>query len=73
MLYNTQNHYDYGIVFKVQSLRLALSKEPNRVGVSLSSHDDGNRSSFLNVVFSSYLELKTMDKVHNPVILRLYN
>jgi hypothetical protein len=34
----------------------ALSKEPNRVGVSLPSPEDGNRSRFRNVVFSNYLE-----------------
>jgi hypothetical protein len=34
-------------------LRLPLSKRPNRVGVSLPSPGDGNRSSFRNVVFSS--------------------
>jgi hypothetical protein len=37
----------------VQGLRLALSKGPNRVGVSLPSLEDGNRSGFRNVVFSS--------------------
>jgi hypothetical protein len=47
---------------------LALSKGPNRVGVSLPSPEDGNRSSFRNVVFSSYLEFGTMDKPTNPVI-----
>jgi hypothetical protein len=34
--------------------RLALYKGPNRVGVSPPSPEDGNRSSFLNVVFSSF-------------------
>jgi hypothetical protein len=32
--------------------------------VSLSSYEDGNRSSSRNVVFSSYLEFGTMDEVH---------
>jgi hypothetical protein len=45
------------------------SKGPNRVIVSFSSSQDGNRSSFQNVVFSSYLKFLTMDKVHNPVDL----
>jgi hypothetical protein len=36
-----------------QWLWLDLSKGPNRVGVSLPSPEDGNRSSFWNVVFSS--------------------
>jgi hypothetical protein len=43
---------------------LALSKRPNRVGVSLLSPEDGNRPSFRNVVFSSYLEFQTIDKMH---------
>jgi hypothetical protein len=38
---------------RVQWFRLALSKGPNRVGVSLPSPEDGNRSSLRNVVFSS--------------------
>jgi hypothetical protein len=46
----------------VQSARLALSKGPNRVGASLSSHEDGNSSSFRSVVLSSYLEFRKMDK-----------
>jgi hypothetical protein len=45
----------------------SLSKGPNRVGVSLPSPEDGNRSSFLNVVFLlSYLEVRAMNKVHKP-------
>jgi hypothetical protein len=47
-------------------LRLALSKEPNRVGVSLPSPEDGNRSSFRNFVFCYYLEFRTMNKVQKP-------
>jgi hypothetical protein len=31
-------------------LRSALSKGPNRIGISLSSPEDGNRSSFWNIV-----------------------
>jgi hypothetical protein len=53
-------------------LKLALSKGPNRVGVALSSSEDGNRSSFRNVVFSIYLELRTMDKVHKPADFECY-
>jgi hypothetical protein len=45
---------------------LALSKGPKRAGVSLPSPEDGNTSSLRNVVFSSYLEFQTMDKVHKP-------
>jgi hypothetical protein len=47
----------------VQWSRLALSKGPNRVGVSLPSPEDGNRTCFQNVFFS-YFEFQTMDKVH---------
>jgi hypothetical protein len=32
--------------------------------VSLSSHGNGNRSSFRKVVFSSYFEFRTKDNVH---------
>jgi hypothetical protein len=46
--------------------RLALSKGHNKVGVSLPSPEGGNRSSFRNVVFSNYLEFRTMDKVQKP-------
>jgi hypothetical protein len=35
----------------IQWLNLALSKGPSRVGVSLPSPEDGNRSSFRNAVF----------------------
>jgi hypothetical protein len=43
-----------------------MSKGPNKVRVSLLPPEDGNRSSFRNVVFSSYLKFRTMDKVHKP-------
>jgi hypothetical protein len=36
---------------------------PNRLGVSLPSSEDGNKTSFRNVVFSIYLEFPTMYKV----------
>jgi hypothetical protein len=45
-----------------QLLKLALSKGPNRVGVSLAPAEDGNRSNFRIVVISSYLKFQTMDK-----------
>jgi hypothetical protein len=35
----------------------------NTVGVSLLSPEFGNRDSFRNAVFPSYLEFRTMDKV----------
>jgi hypothetical protein len=37
-------------------IRLALSKGPSRVGVSFTSPEDVNRSSFRNDLFSSYLQ-----------------
>jgi hypothetical protein len=37
------------------------------VGVSLPSPEDGNRTSFRNVVSSCNLECRTIDKVQNPV------
>jgi hypothetical protein len=52
-----------GRLENVQWMRLALSNGPNRVGVSLSSPEDGNRSSFWNVVFSSYLKFRPIDQV----------
>jgi hypothetical protein len=55
----------------VQWLRLALSKGPNWVGVfSTLSPEDGNRSSFRNVVFSSLWNTgrwKSPKKNSNPV------
>jgi hypothetical protein len=45
-------------------LRMALSKGRNIVGVSVPSPEDGNYSSFRNFVPSSYLEFRTMNKVH---------
>jgi hypothetical protein len=45
-------------------LRLGLSMGPNKVGVSLPSLEDGNKSSVRSFTLSSYLELWTMDKVH---------
>jgi hypothetical protein len=50
------------LTWVVQWLRLALSKGPNRVGVS-PSPDDRNWSSFPNVVFCSVLEYQMMVKV----------
>jgi hypothetical protein len=45
---------------------LVPSEGPNRVDVSLFSPEDGKRSNFRNLMFSSYLEFFTMDKVHKP-------
>jgi hypothetical protein len=35
-----------------------------KVGVSLPSPEDGNRSSFRKVVFSTYVEFLTLDNIH---------
>jgi hypothetical protein len=51
---------------EVQWLRLALSNGPNRVGVAFNSPENKNKSSFRNVAFSSYLEFRTIYKVHTP-------
>jgi hypothetical protein len=55
-----------------QRLRLVPSKGPNGAGVSVLSHEEVNRYSFRNVVFSSYLEFRIMDKVHIPRVSVLY-
>jgi hypothetical protein len=46
--------------------QLTHSEGPNRMGASFPSPEGGNRSSFRNVAFSSYLEFRTMDKVQKP-------
>jgi hypothetical protein len=55
-----------------QWLRLSYSKGPNRVGVFLPSPEDGNEFSFRNVVFSSYFEFRTVEKVHKPNDVECY-
>jgi hypothetical protein len=50
----------------VQCLRLALSKQPNCVGVSLLSSEDGSRCSVRNVVFPGCLQFRTMGSVQKP-------
>jgi hypothetical protein len=57
-------HLSDKVGLKIKQLRLAVSKGPNRVGVSLPLPDNRKRSSFRDVVFSSYLEFWMMDKVH---------
>jgi hypothetical protein len=59
------------LAWVVQWLRLALSKGPNRVGVSPPPSEDGNKSSFRNIVFSSYLEFRAMNKSRKPVIMKV--
>jgi hypothetical protein len=44
-------------------MRLALSEGPDRVGVYFPSPEEGNRSSSRNNVLSTYLELRTIDRV----------
>jgi hypothetical protein len=55
----------------VQRLRLALSKGPNRVCISLFPHPRTQTSSFRNVVFSRYLEIRSMDMSTKLVILNV--
>jgi hypothetical protein len=50
--YRNDSDNDVWFVDFVQWLRLALSKGPNRIAVSLPSPENGNRYSFRNVVFS---------------------
>jgi hypothetical protein len=45
----------------------ALSKGPNRVAISLRSPEDGNTSSFRNILFSSHSEFRTMVKAQKPL------
>jgi hypothetical protein len=67
MVYNTQNSWVFGLCPSsgIQLLTLALSKGPITVGVS-PSPEGGNRSSFRNVVFYSFLEYWMMEKVQKP-------
>jgi hypothetical protein len=47
-------------------VRLALSKVPNILDVSLPSLEGSKRYNFRIVVFSSYLEFRAMNKVQTP-------
>jgi hypothetical protein len=47
-------------------MRLAVSKGPRRIGMSLPSPTEENRSIFRNGVFSISLNYRTMDRVHKP-------
>jgi hypothetical protein len=75
--YKRKQHFGNWICFcpqvsgrLVQQLRLALSKGPNRVGVSPSSSpEDGSRSSFWNMVFSCILNSRRWSASRNTVIL----
>jgi hypothetical protein len=66
------NHVFPSTWFILQPTRLcngltsALSKWLDRVNGSLLSLEEGTRSVFGKVVFSSYLDFRTMDKAHKP-------
>jgi hypothetical protein len=47
--------FSIGSIERLEQCRLAISNASNRIGVSPPSPEDGNRSSFRNLVFSSYL------------------
>jgi hypothetical protein len=80
MVHNIQNQWDFGLcpssgiletkkhniseTGSVSFLMLVLSKGPKREGDFFRSLEDRNRTSFRNVVFYSYLELRTIVKVH---------
>jgi hypothetical protein len=48
---------------EVEWLRLAISEGSNKVSISFPSPEDGNGSSFRNVVLPSYLEFRIRNKV----------
>jgi hypothetical protein len=52
----------------MRCLKLALSKGPNRVGVSL-PHLKTKQIQFPKLKSSRYLEFRTMDKVQKPSVL----
>jgi hypothetical protein len=64
-LYNTQNH-------RVCGLRKSSGILNNWITYSPPLHEEGNRSNFRNVLFSSYLELWTTEKVHTPSNFECY-
>jgi hypothetical protein len=70
------NHSVYGLrpssgIVNNYWLRLALSKGPKKVGVSFTSPENGIGFSFRNIALSTYLEVRTMNKVHEPQLLRV--
>jgi hypothetical protein len=64
--------YSVGSLLLVQWLRLALSKRPIREGVSLPSHEAGNRSLLRNAVFFSSLQFRMVGKVLKPSDFECY-
>jgi hypothetical protein len=68
-LTDRRSQYNWNINLKwvMQWLRLALSKRPNRVGLSLPSPEDGSRSSFGHIVL--WTKSRNSDSDHSvPVI-----
>jgi hypothetical protein len=72
-LHSTQHHQvcalspSPGIRNKEETLRIGpVGEGPNRVSIYLLSSEDINRSTFGNVVSSSYLEFLTRYKVQKP-------
>jgi hypothetical protein len=57
----------------VQGLKLALSNGPNILGVFLPSHEDGNRASIRNAMFSSFWNSGRRMKFRTQVILNVRN
>jgi hypothetical protein len=62
----TEIHILLGTSERADLIHWGSAKGPNWVDVSLPSREEGNWSSFQDVVFSSYLEFRTMDKVNIP-------
>jgi hypothetical protein len=56
-----------GPLEEVQWLMFGLSKDLNRVHISLPTPEDGNRSSFRNVMFPTCLEFRTIGNVRKPI------
>jgi hypothetical protein len=74
MKYNTQNYWVFGLrpssgipETKTQPFgNWIYDLRDTTENTSLSSLEDGSRSSFRDVVFSIFLEHRTMDKVQKP-------
>jgi hypothetical protein len=67
MVYNTQNYWVFGLFPSFgQWLRLALSKGPNRVGVSLHLRTETDPVSETSCFFLLSFKIRTMDKVRKP-------
>jgi hypothetical protein len=63
MCNNTLSHWVYGL----RQLSGILNKETRcRNWICFPSLEDGKKSNFRNVVFSTYLEFRTMNETHKP-------